>query len=134
MRACTRSEMAEAKAEQTQPQTQPKVQPTALALLLASGEEASTEAIIDAMLNGSGMVLSTGEVRRYLQASGKKVKKVADGILAIGVNVAFMRTLHQAVKGTGATIGLGDALVVVKSEFGVDIPPQVIKVLELASS
>jgi len=110
------------------------VAPTALALLLADSEEATTEKIVEAMLTGSGMVLSTGEVRRYLQASGRKVKKVADGIIAIGVNVAFMRTLTQALKGTGLTVGIGDALSLVKSEFGVEIPPQVIRILELASS
>jgi len=127
--------MAAETAEQTKASTPaPEKPPTALALLLASSEEATTEKIVEAMLTGSGMVLSTGEVRRYLQASGRKVKKVADGIIAIGVNVAFMRTLTQALKGTGLTVGIGDALQLVKQEFGVEIPPQVIRILELASS
>jgi len=126
--------MAEATAQSVpQTPTPPKVAQTALALLLGSEDEPTTDRIMEALLNGSGLVISRSEVRRYLQASGKKVKKVADGILTIGVNVAFMRTLHQAVKGTGATIGLGDALIVAKSEFGVDIPPQVVRMLELAS-
>jgi len=127
--------MAAETAEQAKASTPAEAKPpTALALLLASSEEATTEKIVEAMLTGSGMVLSTGEVRRYLQASGRKVKKVADGIIAIGVNVAFMRTLTQALKGTGLTVGIGDALQLVKTEFGVEIPPQVIRILELASS
>jgi len=111
----------------------PQTPPTALALLLGSAEQPNTEEVIKALTSGSGFVISISEVRRYLQASGKKVKKVADGILTIGVNVAFMKALHQAVKGTGATIGLGDALTVVKEAYGVEIPPEVIRFLELAS-
>lgn len=108
--------------------------PTALAVLLQNGDgEVSAEVILDAMLNGSGLVISTSEVRRYVQHSGKKVRKVADGILSIGVNVGFIRTLHNAIKDAGPTIGIGDALTIVREEFGVEIPPKVIKLLELAS-
>ena len=111
----------------------PAVKPTALSLLMESAEP-STDDIFKALLNSGGLVVSRTEVRRYLQASGKKVKKIADGIIAFGVNVDFIRTLHRAVAGTGATIGLGEALALVEREYGVTIPPQVITVLEMATS
>jgi len=130
MQAPERSEMAENQSVQPKPEEEKK---TALALLLEGDGAEDTRAIVQAMLK-SGMVLSTSEVRRYLQASGKKVAKVADGVLAIGVNVAFLRTLAKAVKNTGPKVGIGDALGIVEKEYGVAIPAEVISILELASS
>jgi hypothetical protein len=122
-----------AEATQPKPSQQPEPRQTALGLLLQSDGAEDTKEIVNAMLK-SGMVLSTSEVRRYLQASGKKVARVADGILAIGVNVAFLRTLARAVQNTGPKVGIGDAMRIVEKEYGVSIPAEVISILELASS
>lgn len=107
---------------------------TALRWLLEiqNGGEVPSTAYMDALFKGAGPFTS-GQVRRYLQLSGKKVAKTADGILALGVNVSALKDLADALEHTGERIGLGDALVIVKNKFGVEIPPEVVKILELAS-
>ncbi len=107
---------------------------TALRWLLSiqDGGEIPQSAYMDAMYKGAGP-FNAGQVRRYLQLSGKKIAKTADGILALGVNVSALKDLADALHGTGERIGLGDALVIVKNKFGVEIPPEVVRILELAS-
>ncbi len=107
---------------------------TALRWLLSiqDGGEIPQSAYMDALYKGAGP-FSAGQVRRYLQLSGKKVAKTADGILALGVNVSALKDLADALSGTGERIGLGDALTIVKNKFGVEIPPEVVRILELAS-
>lgn len=107
---------------------------TALRWLLSiqDGSELADSAYMDALFKGAGP-FTTGSVRRYLQLSGKKVAKIADGVLAMGMNVAALKELAVAIEKTGERIGLGDALVIVKSRWGVEIPPEVVRILELAS-
>lgn len=117
----------------------PEVKPTALTLLLqvATTGEVDFRAVMKALKaassgDSSGLIISVSEIRKYLQHSGKKVARGADNLLAIGINVALMKTFYRAIHGTGAKISFADSLTIVNQEFGITFSDEQLEVLQLA--